>query len=1329
MNENENNDVFDILGDVPTGHAEIFDGDRFPLENFRREGEVLGSTGVPSEVPETNPIMNQGDSEIQQDARMSRSTPGEARSAAGSRDTNVVRRDKHSILACDSSQDRMAVDDGEEVIPPFCTKPRRRQTLSNRSTSLELQDLQLDLLAKSNLASESRVESSDDLWTCEEENTNTQIQEGFPTGGEDEDSVMRTPSTRSPTSPRSPLPLRNLTPPPNGEQLSSLSSSTPTSSSLVFSCSMSSSSSTASSASDSTISHSRPTHQTVVNEATQLIHQPSSKEMFEISRQISQESEEEEGRILRSSIKRQRESLTTPRKSATLEKEQREEDSKDDDSGRTYHDGRRLKTSKMPTDSALVLQHDGVLVQESYQMGPANAEDDVQYTHYTISGFCTTCAHLKEVWEDGITNGIQLIHMQEFLRWIQDMYLSQIKEIGTVFPRVPSVSMKRPTKLDWMEPFSVMDKRAVSNWQDEYKQWVSTASHKAIIWTCYDQSFNMAVIRVVKTKIHRPQMHIVVSNQSTTLLNNIKQMLLDSELSQKVAVTEESPSEWGEGAKGFFYWVGVVEEMARTSSYATKFNMRQIIEKRLAYAFSVICEHRQRLWRNGENQYATGRKAVQEGDKPSDKVINTLSNVLGIGQSFEKIEIVIKPHGSTRKKEWEKIVPGEKGRDKQQLWVGGDKFGTNLLHMAGESIEEVAGVVWAAYKKKMSYNSSYSRGGRKKEEPDIVTAPAGSTPMSDKDLLKQLNRATLPWKHNWEQPQPHPYKYAESEFEQLFQDTGFAVIQFASGEELEEMRRRTIEQARKAWKMAIVNDLEIPVQVRGQRGQETEWEVVARDVARFQTPLSDEEEMPGTDAILKHYPKTPVRRGNKSSFMPVKVMYKNRMYSHKGCMAQNVHWDMEPEMENRIDILLGSALVALWETRLIIYPMSHEWAQCEYKLRRPITIVLPAGSILFFSTLAHAGYGVWSIDEAVFRPCPSFDDLMEIKMIDLLIRYQAHIARPRSYDKNHKSINPTKTVRIGLYPKLASYLYVDRKVEPKVYYPPVFAMEGGDTTIALEYGQPVPHVGTLTTTTSSDESKVDEHKMQVEQKLEDNVEVQTEDNDAHSRSTTSDQNSLKRQRISGEIVERTHVYQLEADIHMSDTIREEDMTRVSVRYERRRQDIDMFLGTHNHLQTWFEWLESLLPSIYGWRNRIHSALDIAIEQGSSMSEFASHMTSSVAGMRQEFVFPSLQAWCLVTQQEEFITLEFEKIVRKQCARNQQIYIVLLARYGRDLFKVLVVKKLEGVQIYTSTTSGDVEDLKCWIDNRVKGRDIDEVSEFRVTLVAAWKEDTQAAMVQ
>ena len=104
--------------------------------------------------------------------------------------------------------------------------------------------------------------------------------------------------------------------------------------------------------------------------------------------------------------------------------------------------------------------------------------------------------------------------------------------------------------------------------------------------------------------------------------------------------------------------------------------------------------------------------------------------------------------------------------------------------------------------------------------------------------------------------------------------------------------------------------------------------------------------------------------------------------------------------------------------------------------RRLLLVEIPAGSILFFPALMHAGYGIWSLDEMLIRPVPSMDDMMRTSISDLLIRYQAHVARPSQHN-SFKSIDPTKTVRGYNLPCEASYFHLNHRVPLPLLFPPV----------------------------------------------------------------------------------------------------------------------------------------------------------------------------------------------------------------------------------------------------------------------------------------------------
>ena len=74
----------------------------------------------------------------------------------------------------------------------------------------------------------------------------------------------------------------------------------------------------------------------------------------------------------------------------------------------------------------------------------------------------------------------------------------------------------------------------------------------------------------------------------------------------------------------------------------------------------------------------------------------------------------------------------------------------------------------------------------------------------------------------------------------------------------------------------------------------------------------------------------------------------------------------------------------------------------------------------------------------LIRPVPSMDDMMRTSISDLLIRYQAHVARPKQYN-SFRSIDPTKTVRGYNLPCEASYFHFNHRV-PLTHFPPVFTV-------------------------------------------------------------------------------------------------------------------------------------------------------------------------------------------------------------------------------------------------------------------------------------------------
>jgi hypothetical protein len=954
--------------------------------------------------------------------------------------------------------------------------------------------------------------------------------------------------------------------------------------------------------------------------------------------------------------------------------------------------------AKRPTGDVTSLSHGGIVKTEERRMGKKGAKDLVIYTEYKISGCCDDCVGLREAWKDAVATGnVHKECIALFNTWAHEMYEQQKKDMGTVFPNGNDFEMTKHTPLAWMAPMDIDQQEDVRVWQEEYAQWFDKEGDAATIWVCYDEQ-DIAVIRAVKSSKNVPQMHAVISNESLAFSRKIRAMVDPALQMRKVVFTEECPSTW-RLPDGILYLVGVLEEAVRSSTFTTKFDIRTVIEQRMRFALTTICEHKQRLWRNDENQYATGRMKVPASQKKSNKVLQTVSNVFGIGQSFCKAEIIIKPHEAPNDpRRWETIVPGEMGPDSQQLWVG-NKFGVMLIHRTDDVITDV----WQAYNAKKQYDEKYINHDKKaRPKPKIDTCDT-DTPISNQSLLQDLRRTTKEWQHSWTEQQTYPYPYNSADFDALFQDTGFVVLQFASGDKLKELQKKIRKRAEGAWKMAIINEAEVRTRVKQGRhgyGSKPAWKTLAMDISRLQTPLEDDEMMPGEEEIMNHYPETP--RSNGSS-RKVKVMYKNIIYNHKAGMAQNVHWDMGPESEEDVEKLRGSVLVALWETRLIIYPMSHRWSECD-RPRRPITIVIPAGSILFFSTVAHAGYGVWSLDEAVFRPSPSLDDLLGISMSDLYMRYQAHIARPLDNDPNHTSINPTRTIRLHMYPVAASYLHLDRTEEPMVLYPPVFTTKGGDVSVRLLYNEceevQNAFMREILTNTRSSKRYADEADVGNRQKVARKTHQQTT-NKLVRWSLPMDNESL------------------------NNKIADKDLVIVEEVLEQKHQDLEKLLGEYSHLCDWFSWMTEAKPSVRDWREKLQEVLDDRMGKGMSMQDFGTELTAQVKWVGKFIHFPSIKAWSIYLNQNSFVNMGLEELLQVRCGQHEQMYIVVLVKYGPQCSKVLFCRSNGTVEMVASEIEA-MDDLQFWVLNRLQGGNNQDVSSFAVQVVIAWMENKQLA---
>ena len=68
---------------------------------------------------------------------------------------------------------------------------------------------------------------------------------------------------------------------------------------------------------------------------------------------------------------------------------------------------------------------------------------------------------------------------------------------------------------------------------------------------------------------------------------------------------------------------------------------------------------------------------------------------------------------------------------------------------------------------------------RVKKTEDIPFADSDANQLNEKELVQSLNACTVHWKQDWEVQPRLPIKYEKGKFDEVFQETGIAVLQFA----------------------------------------------------------------------------------------------------------------------------------------------------------------------------------------------------------------------------------------------------------------------------------------------------------------------------------------------------------------------------------------------------------------------------------------------------------------------------------------------------------------------------------------------------------------------
>ena len=134
-------------------------------------------------------------------------------------------------------------------------------------------------------------------------------------------------------------------------------------------------------------------------------------------------------------------------------------------------------------------------------------------------------------------------------------------------------------------------------------------------------------------------------------------------------------------------------------------------------------------------------------------------------------------------------------------------------------------------------------------------------------------------------------------------------------------QKEAVDRATQLPKITIHNETEVieSVPTANEMGEVTHpWTTVAIDCARLQSYLPKGESMPGTALIEKYFPHTQI---SVKKTRKVRVAHEGLICQHVAASVQQLHWDSKPRGSCDTKELLGSVLVALWTTRLIIYPM------------------------------------------------------------------------------------------------------------------------------------------------------------------------------------------------------------------------------------------------------------------------------------------------------------------------------------------------------------------------------------------------------------------------
>ena len=134
--------------------------------------------------------------------------------------------------------------------------------------------------------------------------------------------------------------------------------------------------------------------------------------------------------------------------------------------------------------------------------------------------------------------------------------------------------------------------------------------------------------------------------------------------------------------------------------------------------------------------------------------------------------------------------------------------------------------------------------------PSVMTSPAKLKPMRVEKLFSGLQVCCPQW--DWKRPRAIPLEWDKKKWEHMFEECGFGIVQFASGEKLREIQDKIRRQWNDGVKEAIVNRQEWVS--KEPSNKERCWTAVEEDAGRLQVHLENNADISGRKSFNTYIP-------------------------------------------------------------------------------------------------------------------------------------------------------------------------------------------------------------------------------------------------------------------------------------------------------------------------------------------------------------------------------------------------------------------------------------------------------------------------------------------